>query len=433
MKKNGFLDSIRVASPCAEDWDAMSGSDKIRFCEHCAFEVNNLSALTRKEALRVVRKSEGRICARYVKNPETNAPVFAEKLYQITRRAGIAAGVLGASLTLSTLAYAQNSAVTVNAVQKIQVEASGENQADKNKTESPTGTGTISGTATDSTGAIIPNLPVIKLVNDKTGEARTTTSNDDGFYEFKDVPAGEIYKIIAEAYAGFAAYEVQNVQVVENTFNKVDLPMTTTVSGTMGFVIFVEYEQPLLKAVSNVKDLIAKGANVNGKDENYGSSTALHAAVEIDNMEIAKFLLDMGAKINARDTNRRTPLMSVNSDTPPELVRMLLDHRAKVNAFDTEGNTALIIAAQYENAETLRVLLDAGANVNAQNKEGKTALMLAAENDHYASVEALLEAGADAHLRDEDGKTALDLSDDEKIQNLLKSYNAEKSELRTEN
>ncbi|HEX8251360.1 MAG TPA: ankyrin repeat domain-containing protein [Pyrinomonadaceae bacterium] len=426
MKKNGFLDSIRVASECSEDWEEMSGNETVRFCRHCAFEVNNLSALKRKQALRLVRESEGRICVRYVKHPETNAPVFAEKLYQITRRAGIAAGVLGASLTLSTLAYAQGEAVNLSV--KAPVETSGENQSDRDKTESPTGA--ISGTATDPNGAVVPNVAV-KLSNGKTGESRTATTDENGFYEFKNL-SPETYKIVTEATAGFAAYEVQEVQVSENANVKVDLSMTLRpISFTMGMVAlsYVEYQQPLLKAISNenfeeVKDLIAKGADVNAKDKNYGESTALHVAVENGNREIAKYLLDMGAKINARDRQRRTPLMSIDDDAKPELVRMLLDHRAKVNAFDAEENTALIFAAQCENAEILRVLIDAGARINAQNKEGETALMLAAENDYYANVEALLEAGADVHLRDKEGNTALDLTDDEKIRNLLKSRNA---------
>ncbi|HEX9959730.1 MAG TPA: ankyrin repeat domain-containing protein [Pyrinomonadaceae bacterium] len=422
MKKNGFPDSIRVASPCSQDWDEMKGSDKVRFCEHCAFEVNNLSALKRREAMRLVRKSEGRICVRYIKNPETGAPVFAGKLHQITRRAGVAAGVLGASLTLSTLAYAQGE--TVNPPPKMQVEASDKNRPGKDEIKSPTGT--ISGTARDLTDAVIPNVP-ITLFNEKTGESRKTTTNDDGFYEIKDVPAGT-YKMTAEATAGFAAREIERVVVSENESARVDFPMEAP-SVMVGMIVSVEYEQPLLSAVSNedfdqVKDLIAKGANVNAKDKNYGEATALHVAVENGNAEIAKFLLDMGAKINARDKNRRTPLMAIDDETPPELVRMLLDHRAKVNAFDAEENTVLIIAAQHENAEILRVLIDAGARVNAQNKEGKTALMLAAESDYYENVKVLLEAGADVSLRDKDGETALDLSEDEKIRDLLKARSA---------
>jgi hypothetical protein len=31
-----FIDSIRVADPCHESWDEMTGNDRVRFCSHCA-------------------------------------------------------------------------------------------------------------------------------------------------------------------------------------------------------------------------------------------------------------------------------------------------------------------------------------------------------------------------------------------------------------
>ncbi|MDQ3801669.1 MAG: ankyrin repeat domain-containing protein [Acidobacteriota bacterium] len=425
MKKNGFLDSIRVASPCTEDWSEMRGSEKVRFCEHCAHEVNNLSAMTRKEAMRLVKKSEGGICVRYVKNPETNAPVFAEKLYQITRRAGLAAaGVLGASLTLSTLAYAQGGTVPAPTEQTT-VEKTGKKQSDRDKTESKTGT--ISGAVTDVGGAVIGGAQ-ITLINQTTNESRSTSSSSsgEGLYEFNNVAAGT-YRLESEA-VNFRKQIRTNIAFDGQSETKIEVSLDASETiALMGVVaIAAEYEQPLLRAVSDenfeeVRDFIAKGANVNAKDKNYGEATALHVAVDGGNPEIVKYLLDMGAKINARDKQRRTPLMSIDYDATPELVRMLLDHRAKVNAADAEGNTALIFAAEYENDGVLRVLIDAGANVNAQNRKGKTALMAAAENDNYANVKTLLEAGADPRLRDADGETALDLTDDEKIRDLLKA------------
>ncbi|HLM01596.1 MAG TPA: ankyrin repeat domain-containing protein, partial [Pyrinomonadaceae bacterium] len=376
--------------------------------------------------------SAGRICVRYVKNPETGAPVFAEKLYQITRRAGrAAAGVLGASLTLSTLSYAQGGAIArvpPSSAEKTSAEKSGKKQSDTDRNESKTGA--ISGTVTDPVGAVIPGAQ-ITLLNQATNETRTTISNDEGFYEFKNV-AADIYRLESKA-VNFRTDVRVNIGV--DGQSKVEINIPLKISGQieqMGVVAVMEYEQPLLSVAADenfeaVKDLIARGANVNAKDKNYGAATALHVAVDMGNAEIARYLLDMGAKINARDKERRTPLMSIDSDASPELVRMLLDYRARVNAFDVGGNTPLMLAAQYENAEVLRVLLDAGANLNAQNKEGKTALMLAAENDCYANVEALLEAGANVALRDRDGDTAMDLAGDEKIQSLLKSYNAKEN------
>jgi hypothetical protein len=40
------LDNIRIASPCAADWNAMTGDERVRHCGACKKDVFNLSALT---------------------------------------------------------------------------------------------------------------------------------------------------------------------------------------------------------------------------------------------------------------------------------------------------------------------------------------------------------------------------------------------------
>src|SRR5258706_2696011 len=113
MSKTSFIDSVEVKSPCTEDWDKMHGNDRVRFCDHCAKDVKNLSAVTRKEAMRMVRASGGKICIRYIKDPVTNRPLFADQLLQITRRApGLAARVMSAAMKLSTMTYAQSDSTT---------------------------------------------------------------------------------------------------------------------------------------------------------------------------------------------------------------------------------------------------------------------------------------------------------------------------------
>ena len=61
MSKSSFIDSVEVAAPCHESWDEMAGSETVRFCSHCAETVTNLSAMTRKEAARLVRASDGKL------------------------------------------------------------------------------------------------------------------------------------------------------------------------------------------------------------------------------------------------------------------------------------------------------------------------------------------------------------------------------------
>ncbi len=54
MSKKGFLDSIRVETPCLQSWSEMRGSDQIRFCDHCAEDIHNLSQMTGKQARKIV-------------------------------------------------------------------------------------------------------------------------------------------------------------------------------------------------------------------------------------------------------------------------------------------------------------------------------------------------------------------------------------------
>ena len=60
------LDRITIPKPCDADWDSMTGNDQVRFCEHCNLHVNDLSGMTRLDAMRLVARSKGRLCVRYV-------------------------------------------------------------------------------------------------------------------------------------------------------------------------------------------------------------------------------------------------------------------------------------------------------------------------------------------------------------------------------
>jgi hypothetical protein len=64
------LDDIRVASPCAADWNRMAGDDRARFCASCRKNVYNLSAMTREEAERLILEKEGRLCVRYFRRAD---------------------------------------------------------------------------------------------------------------------------------------------------------------------------------------------------------------------------------------------------------------------------------------------------------------------------------------------------------------------------
>ena len=63
-------------------------------------------------------------------------------------------------------------------------------------------TGSVNGTVTDPSGAVIPNAKVT-ATNTDTGVATATTTNNDGIYNIRFLQIGN-YKLTTEA-SGFAA------------------------------------------------------------------------------------------------------------------------------------------------------------------------------------------------------------------------------------
>jgi hypothetical protein len=432
MSKITFLDSIKVESPCSESWDEMRGNEQIRFCSHCAKDVHNLSEMTRKQARKIVSAANGSICVRYARRPDGRIQTIRNTLHQITRQTGIAAGVLGTSLSVSTLAYAQGE-MRVNPNENI-VAVAVENQ----KKDSPNGT--VSGTVTDPNGAVIP-FALVTLTNEQTGFFQSVNSNLEGVYQFKDVPRGD-YKLKFDA-GGFASKEFAQISVSgsEQNYNAQlsieTMQETVTVGGTDELTVMVNggamisitrYNKLVIAVESDnldeVKMLVARGERVNAKDKGYDKNTPLHVAVENGNREIAEFLLSHGAKTGSKNAVRRTPLMMLDEDAAPELVNLLLVYGAKINLADRDGNTALMFAAEYASSEIVQALLNAGANVNATNKKGETALMRASENGELGNVKALLGAGANAQLKNKEGETALSLTSNADVKQILISYGA---------
>lgn len=434
MSKINLLDSVDVQTPCEQDWKTMRGNDEVRFCDHCAKDVHNLSAMTRKRARKLVAQSNGGICIRYTRRPDGKIQTIKNTLHQITRRAGVAAGVLGTSLTVSTLSYAQETPANPDANETVQIV-----ETTDEKNDNPNGT--ISGTITDPNGAVVPFAFVI-ITNEKTNFYQSVNANHEGFYEFKDVPRG-VYKLKFEA-GGFAVKELTQVSVNgggEETQNAQlalqAVAEVVTVGGnevavemvTMGVIVSNYKSNRMVMAVEDgnleqVKVRVAMGERVNAKDKSYGGNSPLHVAVEHGNIEIAQFLLGAGAKINSKNSEKQTPLMMLDDDATPELVNLLISHGAKINAVDKQGNAALMLAAEYSKPEVLQALISAGANVNAVNKKGRTALMTAAGGGNLENVKLLLGAGANAQAVDKEGETALSETADEQIKQLLTAYGA---------
>ena len=83
-------------------------------------------------------------------------------------------------------------------------------------------TGTLTGTVTDPSGAVVPQAKV-SLKNEGSGDLRRTVSNADGFFTFAAVPAGR-YEVSIEA-PGFLTYQVSGLNLQAAERRNLDVPM----------------------------------------------------------------------------------------------------------------------------------------------------------------------------------------------------------------
>ncbi|HKP35774.1 MAG TPA: ankyrin repeat domain-containing protein [Pyrinomonadaceae bacterium] len=404
------FDRMSIPAPCDAEWDAMTGNDQVRFCEHCNLHVNDLSSLTRAKALQLVEQSQGRLCVRFIQKPNGGmlSRKMPEKLYRIRRRVSrLAASAFTATISIST-AMAQNQTSTGleernAAVELIRTEHESQPLIDEFRSS-------VMGVIKTHEGIAISSATVF-LVDRETGEERSVVSSGLGEYSFHFLPHGD-YLLWARK-TGFRT-EIQTGTVTGTEPLTLDLQMTERgiVFSIMGaMAAFMESEDPLFKAiqendVQKVQALASTDIYLNQPNRRYGMST-LTAAVQRGNREIVAALLTYGAAINLRDGGGRTALMYVSNNTTPELLRDLISIGARLNSRDDSGASPLMIAASSATAKVLRDLIEAGAQVDARDSEGETCLFNAARNNTKEALTVLLDAGVDLNVRNEDGNTAL--------------------------
>jgi ankyrin repeat protein len=155
-----------------------------------------------------------------------------------------------------------------------------------------------------------------------------------------------------------------------------------------------------------VRSLITAKVDVNSTDVD--GSTALHWAVQRENVELVDLLLASGANPKSATRYNITPLFLACMNGNAAIVERLLKAGVDPNAAAEEGETALMTAAMTGKADVIKVLLDRGADVAAKDPaKGQTALMWAAAEGNTAAVELLLNAKADIQLKSKGGFTAL--------------------------
>lgn len=387
MSKKSYLDSIKSPAPCSKDWDEMTGDELVRFCSGCEKSVYNLSAMPRREAKKFVARNSGKVCVRYVRLSNGKVQTADTRLYKITRQTSrLAAGVLGATLTLSAISQAQTTTPSKTEKEKTV----------KSQNKDYSKTSQISFTVFDSNGTPIPNAEV-KLINSKTKQEFIAITNQEGVAQFSLIPPA-LYEV--KSSAEYFKTKTNPIKIKEKIEPNIRIILSVQGIEFVGDVVDTWSEIPLFTLIAQedndaVKKLIFSGFDVNTKDKS--NRTALHIAVENENLELVRFLIEHGAKVNVKNKDKLTPIMMLEE------------------SFGNDEKTTI---------EILRLLISKGVDVNLQNDNKETLLIMACFDDDIEAAKILLAAGANPNLKDEDGETALQKTKSEEIKRLLISYGA---------
>jgi len=199
---------------------------------------------------------------------------------------------------------------------------------------------------------------------------------------------------------------------------KDNLPTDEWLEAAMNVVgqnVYALVDLAISQARVDVLDFLVKnGLNINIKIDARGSMP-IHLAALAGNVETVKWLLDNGAKIDARSGKNETPLQMAASKGNVDVIRYLRKQGANVNVKDNNGFTplhwAILNAGSVENyVENIKCLADLGADVNARDNKGLTPLYWAAASDGTCQIEnikCLVDLGADINAKDSNGRTPI--------------------------
>ncbi|GBG90485.1 hypothetical protein CBR_g50831 [Chara braunii] len=136
-----------------------------------------------------------------------------------------------------------------------------------------------------------------------------------------------------------------------------------------------------------IKALVARGESANAPSE---AGPPLIWAAERGVIASLRALLELGATVDATNSQLCSAVLVATAAGHLEAVRFLIDHGADVTIKALQGATCLHVAADRGDREMVDTLLSAGADPDAVDESGSKPIHVAAANRDEPIVEALL-------------------------------------------
>jgi ankyrin repeat protein len=162
-----------------------------------------------------------------------------------------------------------------------------------------------------------------------------------------------------------------------------------------------------------------------------GRQPALHLALQEQQHDIVRLLLDHGANINSIGYHGWTPLHITAAIGDLTLTNLCLSQGAHVAARTNTQQTVLHKACSSGNPKVAQVLLDAGADKEAENERGMRPLHVASRHNDLVTAQLLvMEYGVDVNAVTRFGESAADWAERSGNLELLRFLRREKKKLR---
>jgi hypothetical protein len=225
---NRLLDDIRIASPCKASWDAMTGTDSVRFCGECRLNVYNISNMTSADAAALVERAEGRLCVRLFKRTDgtvltRNCPVgLRATLARASRAAGAAL-----TMILGLLSGVAARAAWSSAPQDRTAACPFPGSEDPppvimGKIAAPRGQ--VSIRVTDASHGFSLSNARVTLTDERTGDVFEPEAGEDGQYHFPYVRPGVF--VLNVSVDGYDVAKPRRVRVREGRPVRLEVALT---------------------------------------------------------------------------------------------------------------------------------------------------------------------------------------------------------------
>jgi ankyrin repeat protein len=162
-----------------------------------------------------------------------------------------------------------------------------------------------------------------------------------------------------------------------------------------------------------------------------GRQPALHLAMQEEQIDIVRVLLEYGADINSIGYHGWTPLHVAAAIGNLKLTELCLFHGASVRALTDTAQTPLHKACSSKNVGVVKALLEAGAEKEAMNSRGMRPIHVAAHQNSLDTVRLLIETyRVSISERDKFGETAADWAEKSGHLDVLQCLKAEEKKRR---